>query len=149
MSAWCLRVVVRLVQGWTRLYTSGMKPELRDRRRAEIASDLWESSRQPQTARLAVHLLFRFLLGIGDDLRWRSACRTRSTIAQGAAIAAVAATMFAVALVLTLTRVSALPTPPPLAHHVREVATPPPPPPPPPPCAPPGSGHTSPSPCVR
>ena len=147
MSAWCLRVVVQIVQGWTRLYTSGLTPELRDRRRAEIASDLWESSRQPPTATLAVQLLFRFCLGIGDDLLWRSACRTPSRIAQGAAIAALAATMFAVALVLTLTRVSALPTPPPLARHGHEVSTPPPP--PPPPCAPPGSGYKSPSPCTR
>lgn len=64
---------VAAVRAWTRLYTSLLAPDVRTRRRAEVASDLWES--QQDSARglplAAGHILVRLLLGAPDDLRWR------------------------------------------------------------------------------
>jgi hypothetical protein len=66
-----------LVRGWTRLYTSRMAPALRDARRAEIESDLWEfhedaRRRGATPTGIAVHMLLRLLLGIRHDLLWRA-----------------------------------------------------------------------------
>jgi len=63
-----------LVRGWTWLYTCRLPDELRDTRRLEIESDLWESRRDAAGApdvRVAAQLLFRLVLGIPDDLQWR------------------------------------------------------------------------------
>jgi len=86
-----LRLVERLVRTWTRLYTTGVSPDLRDRRRAEIDSDLWESRHQPQGPYTAAHLLWRLLLGVGDDVAWRSSCRPRSTVTRTAVAGLIAA----------------------------------------------------------
>ena len=75
MSA-VLDVAVGMTRSWVAVYTSGLAPELRDARRAEIDSDLWEHQR---TARLqdqppgetALQLLTRLLLGILSDVTWR------------------------------------------------------------------------------
>jgi hypothetical protein len=52
-----------------------MSPDLRDARRAEIESDLWEFQ-QDRVARRRLHptvqVLVRLVLGIPDDLRWRA-----------------------------------------------------------------------------
>jgi hypothetical protein len=66
-----------LVRGWTRLYTSRLAPALRDARRAEIESDLWEfhedaRRRGATPTGIAVHMLLRLLLGIRHDLLWRA-----------------------------------------------------------------------------
>ena len=45
MNASLLGAAVALVRAWTWLYTSGMQPQPRDRRRAEVESDLWEFQR--------------------------------------------------------------------------------------------------------
>src|SRR5215467_8094597 len=61
-----------LVRGWTRLYTSRLPANVRERRRAEVESDLWESQ-QPEdgcTPAVALHVLARLVLGIPDDLGW-------------------------------------------------------------------------------
>jgi hypothetical protein len=142
-----LRLVERLVRTWTRLYTTGVSPDLRDRRRAEIDSDLWESRHQPQGPYTAAHLLWRLLLGVGDDVAWRSSCRPRSTVTRTAVAGLIAAMILVSGLLLAMGRAMVLPEPAPPAPHVR--ALPPPPPPPPPPCAPEGSGYESPSPCSR
>jgi len=71
-----LDMVVGMTRSWVAVYTSGLAPELRDARRAEIDSDLWEHQR---TARLqdqppgetALQLLTRLLLGILSDVTWR------------------------------------------------------------------------------
>ena len=47
MSSRPFRFVLEVVRTWTRLYTWGMRPVLRDSRRAEIESDLWEFQRDP------------------------------------------------------------------------------------------------------
>jgi hypothetical protein len=44
-----------------------MAPAERDRRRAEVESDLWESSRDPIGRR---QILSRLLLGVADDVGW-------------------------------------------------------------------------------
>ncbi len=69
-----LAVAIACVRLWTRLYTSGLPPVVRNRRRAEIDSDLWEwrtdHAGEPG-APGAVHVLLRLLLGIPDDVAWR------------------------------------------------------------------------------
>jgi hypothetical protein len=57
----------RLLRWWTRVYTAGLPPEERERRRAEVESDLWESSRDPSGSR---QVLSRLLLGVADDVGW-------------------------------------------------------------------------------
>jgi hypothetical protein len=147
MSDIWLRLVERLVRTWTRLYTIGVAPDLRDRRRAEIESDLWESRHQPQRPYTAAHVLLRLLLGVRDDVAWRSSCRRPSKVTRAAVAGLIAASIFVSGMLFAIGRAAVLPEPAPPAPHVR--APPPPPPPPPPPCAPAGSGHESPSPCSR
>lgn len=58
---------VSLARWWTRLYTAGLPVHLRDARRAEVESDLWESVADGAPSR---HILARLALGIADDLTW-------------------------------------------------------------------------------
>ena len=70
-----LSVAVNAVHLWTRLYTWRMATTLRERRLAEIESDLWEfqhDSTASRGASQAVHLLIRLLLGIPSDFAWRA-----------------------------------------------------------------------------
>ena len=75
MSA-VLDLAVGITRFWVTLYTSGLPPELRGARRAEIDSDLWEHrqiaelTEEPQ-GETTFHLLTRLLLGIPSDLMWR------------------------------------------------------------------------------
>jgi hypothetical protein len=74
MNSLLMRLAVSCVRGWTRLYTWRMPPAFRETRRAEIESDLWEfQSDAGGDHRLgsALHMLFRLLIGIPDDLGWR------------------------------------------------------------------------------
>jgi citrate lyase beta subunit len=71
-------VAVALVRTWTWLYTSGLPEQIRERRRLEIESDVWESQRETLDAadiRVAAHVLWRLLFGMADDLHWRSEAR--------------------------------------------------------------------------
>jgi len=52
---------------WTRCYTAGLPLDLREARRAEVESDLWESLADGSTTR---HILARVVLGVVDDLTW-------------------------------------------------------------------------------
>jgi hypothetical protein len=64
------------VRLWTRLYTSGLAPQLRAARRAEIESDLWESAHDPTAPHApatALLMCARLILGIPHDLLWRVA----------------------------------------------------------------------------
>jgi len=69
-----LRAVIAGIRMWTRLYTSGLPPTVRSRRRAEIDSDLWEwradQTSAPRDAG-SLHLLLRLLRGMPDDVAWR------------------------------------------------------------------------------
>jgi uncharacterized protein (TIGR03435 family) len=72
MNSRVMRLAVQCVRGWTWLYTCRMPPGLRDTRRAEIESDLWESRRDATEDSLgsALQILLRLLIGIPDDLGW-------------------------------------------------------------------------------
>jgi uncharacterized protein (TIGR03435 family) len=73
MNIW-VRAVIACVRAWTRLYTSGLPSAVRNRRRAEIDSDLWEwcadQASGPRDVG-AVCLLRRLVFGMPDDLAWR------------------------------------------------------------------------------
>jgi hypothetical protein len=58
-----------LVRIWTHLYTFALPSEIRDRRRAEIESDVWESEHDPDVPPHAVVL--RVLRGMPADVLWR------------------------------------------------------------------------------
>ena len=72
-----LAAALGLVRGWTRLYTACMDPPVRDARRAEIESDLWElhedaRRRGASPTLIAIRMLLRLVPGIADDLAWRA-----------------------------------------------------------------------------
>jgi hypothetical protein len=65
-----------LVRRWVRVYTGGLPPELRDRRRDEIDADLWSQLEEAavigRPARsINAEILTRWLSGIPADLSWR------------------------------------------------------------------------------
>ena len=70
-----LELAIALVRAWTWLYTCRLDPNVRDSRRLEIESDLWESQadgpRDYASRRIAAQMLVRLLVGIPDDLLWR------------------------------------------------------------------------------
>jgi hypothetical protein len=69
-----LRLATAFVRVWTRVYTSRTSPALREERRAEIESDLWELQHDLETGRglaPSVQVIARLLLGVPDDLCWR------------------------------------------------------------------------------
>src|SRR5438093_9192268 len=70
-----LALSVGMARSWVALYTRGLASEVRDARRSEIDSDLWEQ--QWLAARLgdsafgtAIEVLTRMLLGIISDITW-------------------------------------------------------------------------------
>ena len=76
MSALLLTHIIRLTRRWVRLYTAGLPTEVREARRAELESDLWEQEQEAGAAgcrptTTALHVLRRFMLGIPADLSWR------------------------------------------------------------------------------
>jgi hypothetical protein len=141
-----LSCAIALVRAWTRTCTWRMEPSARDRRRAEIESDLWEfhedlRRRGASPSGIAIHMLARLVMGIPNDLLWRLECERdrdlalrRSTWTTMAAVGA-AAGIAALWVLFTVSSLGALP-PLPDSVHVERVylrALPPPPPPPPPP----------------
>jgi hypothetical protein len=75
MSA-LLDIATGMTRTWVSLYTLRLPPKLRDGRRAEIDSDLWEHQR---TAELlddapggtALQMFARLVLGVPSDVTWR------------------------------------------------------------------------------
>jgi hypothetical protein len=146
-----LRFAIAVVRGWTVIYTVGMPPRVRDERRAEIESDLWESQHGEHAGfRLPAQMMSRLVLGIHDDLRWRGDhLHAPRRLVQMIWALAAAVTGAVLLTAIWLGRASTLPIPVrPDAASVR-VAAPPPPPPPPPPCSPPGTRPSSAAPCTR
>jgi TonB family protein len=129
-------LVVACVRCWTRLYTWRLPPAVRDARREEIESDLWESSHDPgiTEAELAIQTVTRLTLGVADDVAWRFA---QVTVTKHVTLRALTATVvLCMLLFATLSRLTTdvpqlpkLPLPP--LQVQRTVPDPPPPPPPP------------------
>lgn len=65
-----------LTRAWTALYTLGLPGELRDSRRDEIESDLWEQrhaeAQEGPRPGSALHVLLRLVLGAPADIVWRA-----------------------------------------------------------------------------
>ena len=64
------------VRWWVRLYTAGLEPSVRDRRRDEIDADLWDQvDGQTGNGRTAAAITMavwrRWLSGMPDDVLWR------------------------------------------------------------------------------
>jgi TonB family protein len=140
-----VRVAAVIVRLWTRIYTAGLPEDVRNRRREEIASDLWEAAHAPDRGgRLppSLVMLIRLAAGTAQDLSWRiekEASMTRqglSVILLGPLAAAVVVVWATVAL-----RPPVLPEPAPRASQPLTAALSAPPPPPPGP--PPTPGHES------
>jgi hypothetical protein len=124
MSA--LHVLVRV---WTYLYTFALPSEIRDRRRAEIESDLWESEHDPDVPHHA--FVLRLLRGLPADLLWRLEVTSGRHHARAAVGAVAGAGVLAVAL-WAFVRQPVLPVPPRRPVRISLGLMPPPPPPPPP-----------------
>ena len=145
-----LRLAVAAVRAWTRAYTFGLPPSVRDARRAEVESDLWECRADAGTA-LPLQILGRLLCGVFDDLSWRvedvsggsRGARTAIVVAMTAALAVVC--LWVAMAVMPVDRPQP-PTPPEVRWSRKQFR--PPPPPPPPPCNPPGIGRKPFSPCT-
>jgi hypothetical protein len=63
-------LTVILTRAWTRAYTLGLPTHLREARRAEIESDLWESLHDPDLP--PPQILPRLAGGVVDDVCWRA-----------------------------------------------------------------------------
>jgi TonB family protein len=140
MTPRSLRVAETTVRAWTRIYTWRMPPELRDARREEVESDLWESEHDPHRPRSALAVLVRLSMGVADDVAWRV---EQENIMHRFLTWRAAALIFAgVVVVLTIAVTQRLTPRPPSPHGlpptlraglVGSANIPPPPPPPPPP----------------
>ena len=75
LGAFLLPAAEWLVMAWVRLYTWPIHPDLRARRREEMASDLWELRQADREdgyspAEIGFHILVRAGRGLIDDLAW-------------------------------------------------------------------------------
>jgi hypothetical protein len=146
-------LAVAIVRAWTFVYTVGLPTDDRERRRAEIESDLWENANDPAGgAALAGRIISRLILGLVDDVRWRvEQTKTRASQRQALAVMLTAAVLLLFVWIGVTTRHVDPPQPPEapdLDWRHRHRPAPPPPPPPPPPCNPPGIGRPAFSPCT-
>src|SRR2546421_5021748 len=68
-------IVAAFARRWAAMYTVGLPVETRDRRREEIASDLWEQQHNDEDGhvrhRSAACLAARVCAGMPADLLWR------------------------------------------------------------------------------
>jgi hypothetical protein len=152
MSA-TLSVAAALVRAWTLIYTVGTPGFVRDGRRQEIESDLWEQQRDlagESDVRVAAHLVLRLLAGIADDMQWRLEHRGEMNPLRAGALAAAAVGTVLFGGMWAYTTAQLLnEEPPPIAPLMSFVAAPPPPtppPPPPPPSLPPPAPSPPPAP---
>lgn len=85
-------LAMAITRWWTRVYTAGLPADVRETRRAEIESDLWESLHDPEAMR--PQILPRLAGGVMDDVRWRANCSADEsrmvwlTVASGALLLA-------------------------------------------------------------
>ena len=71
-----LALSVGMARSWVALYTRGLSPEVREARRGEIDSDLWEQQwlaarRGDPALGTAIEVLARMLFGLFNDIAWR------------------------------------------------------------------------------
>ena len=131
-----LRLANAVVRAWTRVYTWRVPSPLREARREEIESDLWEREHDPVADgrfSLPLRVVARMLIGIPDDLGWRV---EQVNIMDGSLRFRIALTVGVAGLLgLWLVIVPKAKLLPPLPGPPRRAFTahPPPPPPPPPP----------------
>ncbi|HJR58340.1 MAG TPA: hypothetical protein VJ813_03035 [Vicinamibacterales bacterium] len=149
-----LRITVAAVRLWTRLYTRRLDPEVRDRRRREIESDLFEQLRTYGNDRwLAARMLVRLLAGVHSDVLWRLETAREPDNSKRVRTIFAAAVMGIVAVLWTAFSTPPNPPDPPVAPKYRSRLElrpyPAPPPPPPPFCSPPGLGRRSEEPCTK
>lgn len=81
LKAFALPTVKGLVRVWVFLLTIGLTSEQREARRGAIASDLWEQCAAENGAWpeiTALHILWRWILGLPCDLVWRLRVTTGS-----------------------------------------------------------------------
>ena len=138
-----VRFAAAIVRAWTRAYTSGLPPDLRDARRDEIESDLWESAHDRERSSLfaGVQMIGRMLIGMPDDLGWRSDQVDRRVSRRLSVALALGVVAFVAFWLVTET---AKPTEIPdirqlhFSNGPQLIDAPLPPPPPPPPCPPAG-----------
>jgi hypothetical protein len=74
MTSPLLGIAITIARAWTRAYTWREEPAVRDARRAEIESDLWELQQDPEGGRgltPAGQVIARVLIGVPDDVCWR------------------------------------------------------------------------------
>ena len=132
-----MRLAVAVVRAWTRIYTWRLPPDLRETRRAEIESDLWECQQDQGEGGLtsAMHVFIRLMMGIPDDLGWRveHAAIGDSQLRRTLAVSATAAALVLAALwaFTSLQPVELPPARSPLRFISLAPPFPPPPPPPP------------------
>ena len=146
MNDIALRGAVAAVRAWTRVYTYGLPSEQRAARREESDSDLWESVNDAAISdrrTLALQIAARLVVGMPDDLGWRSEQAAAGPVWRWrVALTVVVATVFALWLVGERTTSEKLPALPESLlsspDKVKLIDPPPPPPPPPPPCLPAG-----------
>jgi hypothetical protein len=112
-------IAVALVRLWTRLYTWRLPGDVRDARRAEIESDLWEfqhDNERVPTVGSAAHLIARVIRGVPDDLSWRADHMRgggRAVAARFAIVTIAVAASGTMLLLFDLMRARELPKPPP------------------------------------
>ena len=136
MSAPLTTLATAAVRTWTWLYTRGTPVFVRDGRRQEIESDLWEQQHDlagEPDARVAMDIMLRLLAGVLDDVQWRLEHRALSPRRTQALVATTVAILFGAAWVYTATAQLFDEQPPPIPSLMTFVAAQPPPPPPPPP----------------
>jgi hypothetical protein len=162
MITMALRAAIAIVRAWTRLYTFGLPPTVRMARRGEIDSDVWESVHDAGgDPGLALHVIARLVIGIPDDLTWRteqSSARAARRWAVGLAFGAIA--MLSLWVGREMRQTAEVPETEMLelvkelekkieAERNRPRAIDVPPPPPPPPCLPRGFPQDRSRPCSR
>ena len=140
MTPLSLRIASGLVRAWTRLYTWRMPPPVRDLRRAEVESDLWESAHDADRARSAPEVFVRLWSGVADDIAWRveQEKTMHRFLTWRTAAAIVGGTLVVLVIAVTLRVTPRPPSPPVLPKTLHaslfgSASVPPPPPPPPPP----------------
>jgi TonB family protein len=134
-----LRAALSLVRAWTKVYSAGLQTELRDARREEIESDLWETQHESRADRArssASDVIARLVVGIPDDLGWRmEQVNAMARMTRVSALVAFAGASLAiwVGIASWMTRPAPLPAPSLRPLRARMTYPPPPSPPAPPP----------------